>query len=204
MQTDSLRTRNAVQTRARIVEAARAEFAAKGYAGARMESIARAAGVKKELIYHYFRGKEHIFDEIRGLQNHKDLQWDDDPVKGDAASMFARRFDTMLTDVEWIRLITWEAALGIDTGLPAEAGRKKSLRNGVAALRRAQSKGEFPDDLDPRLLQLAVFALATYPLAFSQITRFVTGKSASDKAFQKQWGQFLRTLGEKLLAPKEK
>ena len=55
-------------SRRKFVLAARAEFAAKGYAGARMEQIADRAEVKKELIYHYFRGKEHLFEEVRAEQ----------------------------------------------------------------------------------------------------------------------------------------
>lgn len=45
----------------RIAEAARREFAAKGLADARIDDIAFAAGVTKQLIYHYFRSKEALF-----------------------------------------------------------------------------------------------------------------------------------------------
>jgi len=48
---------------ARILAAARAEFAAKGFAGARMLAIARAAGVNHALLHYYFRSKEHLYTE---------------------------------------------------------------------------------------------------------------------------------------------
>ncbi len=51
------RTRDRERTRARIVAAARAEFAERGYAGARIKQIAERAEINKELIYHYFRSK---------------------------------------------------------------------------------------------------------------------------------------------------
>ncbi|MGB6692397.1 MAG: TetR/AcrR family transcriptional regulator [Terracidiphilus sp.] len=48
-------------TRARILEAALAEFSANGLAGARTDQIAAAAGVNKALLYYYFNGKEALY-----------------------------------------------------------------------------------------------------------------------------------------------
>ncbi|MES2532306.1 MAG: helix-turn-helix domain-containing protein, partial [Pseudomonadota bacterium] len=47
---------NAEQNAARnaILAAARAEFSAKGLAGARVNEIAARAGVNKQLLYYYF------------------------------------------------------------------------------------------------------------------------------------------------------
>lgn len=44
-----------------IIEAALAEFAERGYAGARMAAVAQRAGIAKGLIYHYFHSKEALF-----------------------------------------------------------------------------------------------------------------------------------------------
>lgn len=51
----------AVETRARILEAALSEFSANGLAGARTEQIAAAAGVNKALLYYYFASKEKLY-----------------------------------------------------------------------------------------------------------------------------------------------
>jgi AcrR family transcriptional regulator len=48
-------------TRAAIVAAARAEFAARGFDGTTLRGIARAAGVDARLVHHYFEGKEDVF-----------------------------------------------------------------------------------------------------------------------------------------------
>lgn len=53
-------------TRATIVEAARAEFAAKGYDKASLRGIARVAGVDPALVHHYFDGKAALFAEMLG------------------------------------------------------------------------------------------------------------------------------------------
>ncbi|HEX4699331.1 MAG TPA: TetR family transcriptional regulator [Actinomycetes bacterium] len=47
--------------RTAIVAAARAEFAAKGYAAASIRGIAREAGVDPALVHHYFGTKEQVF-----------------------------------------------------------------------------------------------------------------------------------------------
>lgn len=44
-----------------ILEAATGEFSTKGYDGARMDTIARQAGVNINLVYHYFGKKEALF-----------------------------------------------------------------------------------------------------------------------------------------------
>ncbi|HWQ08542.1 MAG TPA: TetR/AcrR family transcriptional regulator [Holophaga sp.] len=50
-----------------ILAAAIAEFAERGVAGGRTESIARAAGVNKALIHYYFRTKEALYEEVLSL-----------------------------------------------------------------------------------------------------------------------------------------
>ena len=56
--------RNADATKARILSAARHEFALGGLAGARVDRIALRAGTNKRMIYHYFGGKEHLFQTV--------------------------------------------------------------------------------------------------------------------------------------------
>jgi len=48
-------------TRGEILVAARTEFATKGYDGATIRGIARAADVDPALVHHYFGGKEQVF-----------------------------------------------------------------------------------------------------------------------------------------------
>ena len=57
-------------TRAAILEAARAEFAAKGYDGATLRGIARTAGVDPRLVHHYFDGKQSVFQEVLHMPVH--------------------------------------------------------------------------------------------------------------------------------------
>jgi len=52
------------ESRAAILKAAANEFSEHGIAGARTDSIARAAGVNKALLYYYFKDKETLYGSV--------------------------------------------------------------------------------------------------------------------------------------------
>ena len=56
--------RDAEQTRRRILDAAKAEFARKGLGGARVDEIAARSKSNKRMIYHYFGSKERLFTAV--------------------------------------------------------------------------------------------------------------------------------------------
>jgi TetR/AcrR family transcriptional regulator len=49
------------ETRGKILDAALREFSTLGFAGARMDQIAAAAGVNKALLYYHFDSKENLY-----------------------------------------------------------------------------------------------------------------------------------------------
>ncbi|MFL6279933.1 MAG: TetR/AcrR family transcriptional regulator [Vicinamibacterales bacterium] len=51
-------------SRQRLLRAAAAEFAARGFAGANVDRIARAARVNKAMIYYHFKSKAALYREI--------------------------------------------------------------------------------------------------------------------------------------------
>jgi AcrR family transcriptional regulator len=55
------------QTREAIADAAREQFAERGYERATMRSIAESAGVDPALIVHFFGTKEALFEEVMAL-----------------------------------------------------------------------------------------------------------------------------------------
>lgn len=58
------RLRNSARTKAEILVAARAEFAGRGFEGARVDAIASLAGANKRLLYHYFGNKEDLYRAV--------------------------------------------------------------------------------------------------------------------------------------------
>lgn len=74
------------RTREAILAAAEQEFVANGLSGATMESIAKAAGVNKSLIYRHFERKEFLFRQVlvqayqRVRAREAEFSFSDDPV----------------------------------------------------------------------------------------------------------------------------
>src|ERR1700689_3160227 len=60
----AVRQRDPDGTKARILEAAKREFAKLGFGGARVDSIAARAKANKRMIYHYFTSKEELFTAV--------------------------------------------------------------------------------------------------------------------------------------------
>ena len=56
--------RESDETKKKILFAAKKEFAAKGFSGARMSSIAAIAGVNQALLHYYFESKENLYRSI--------------------------------------------------------------------------------------------------------------------------------------------
>ena len=56
--------RNAAATKQRLLDAGEREFAARGFAGARLREIAVAAGVQPALIHHYFTDKQGLYRAV--------------------------------------------------------------------------------------------------------------------------------------------
>jgi TetR/AcrR family transcriptional regulator len=59
-----VRSRRAAATRARLIEAAGHEFAARGFDGAKVDRIAARARVNKAMLYYHFDSKAALYREI--------------------------------------------------------------------------------------------------------------------------------------------
>jgi AcrR family transcriptional regulator len=74
------RSRKGVQTRARLLEAAREVFERDGFLTARISDIAATAGLSQGSFYHYFDSKEQIFREVADAQEQRLTAPPDDGV----------------------------------------------------------------------------------------------------------------------------
>ena len=195
--------RNPLLTRQRILRAALREFATHGFAGARVDVIARAARINKRMLYHYFGDKEALFREIlrRKISERKAFiaQAPENPFE--SLPIWS---ELMAADPEWIRLLQWEALQwGGGRKVIDEQRRRESLERTVDKLKQQQARGILPRDLEAGQLLISMLALAAYPFAFPQLARLVTGMNVSSARFQKQRGEFLRRLGARLQTKKK-
>jgi TetR/AcrR family transcriptional regulator len=185
--------------RAKVLQAAIDEFADHGLSGARVDRIAQRAGANKQLIYYYFGDKDGLFDAaVRKMTDRFGEVRAQIPTA--PAERPAAYFRSFAQDQTFLRILQWEA-LTIGEGEAVEEGsRAAHARSGVAGLKAEQKAGTIPADLDPAQLFLSFQALAVHPFAFTQMTRFITGRNASDPVFQRDRIKFLKIIGAKLFA----
>lgn len=183
--------RNPQLTQQRILEAALQEFAAKGFAGARVDVIARRARINKRMLYHYFGDKEGLFREVLRRKIAERSAWLANAPE-DPAERLPAWFQLACRDREWVQLLEWEALHWGDTKVIDEERRVEIVGQAVERVRQQQAKGLIDPELDAGQLLLSMMALTAYPLAFPQMVRFATGLCVTDEAFQKQRETFLR------------
>jgi AcrR family transcriptional regulator len=155
--------RDAEATRRRLLDAARAEFAEHGIAGARVDRIAAAAEANKAQIYHYFGSKDRLFDAV----------WESlveqivaaAPIDVADLPGFAQRLaDTYARHPELIRLITWQRLER--GGDPPHAYAVHSTQGNVDAIATAQNDGLVADRFQAPIL----FALIIHTAALWGMT----------------------------------
>lgn len=164
------RGRIASQTSEKILDAAVAEFGAKGYAGARTAGIAERAGVNQQLIAYYFGGKQGVLDELH--RRWAVLQAGLVEPEADFGTSLARYLDATLDHPDWARLVIWRA-LGDDPreGDEAEQAQRRHVHSGVERVRARQRAGELTDAVSPEFITLLAHAMAFAPIALPHVVR---------------------------------
>jgi TetR/AcrR family transcriptional regulator len=177
--------RNAERTHKNILEAARKEFFEKGFKGARIEAIAKKAGVKNQLIYHYFKGKAELLEAVLAHTAIEEPEWisqiPDNPVH-----IAEHRYKVnSQARADFIRFTAWEAL---------ESQAEQTSRQKVRDWKAQRDNGVAPQNLEPELLTLAMAALTTYPIICGDVTKMITGRASTDPDFQARWSVFLTNL----------
>ena len=179
--------------------AALREFSDKGLSGARVDVIARLARVNKRMLYHYFGNKHDLFSAVL---EHKLAQREAMLASApeDPCETLPYWFDAACRDVDWFRLLGWEALQRSDRALVHEEQRRAISIQALEQTRRRQAKGLLPAGLDPAHLLLTMMAITAFPLTLPQTTRLVTGRSALDPEFQQDRRRFLKQFAKLLRA----
>lgn len=195
--TDAAVKRQSDDTRERILEVAIDEFAHKGFAGARVDEIARKAQANKQLVYYYFGGKLSLYQEVL-----------DRMVEGSQAKIVAesecdtlaeklRTMASLSTEenaARWQRLLSWEALETDSRDFVRMKERRAAWRRHVDNVTEAQRNGEVDDELDPELLALALVSIVVAPYVLPQVTKLVTGLLPTDEKFRRRHDALLAEL----------
>jgi TetR/AcrR family transcriptional regulator len=191
------RSRDLNRTREKILAAALAEFSRKGLAGARVDAIARRARVNKRMLYYCFGAKQDLYREIVRRKLAERSQFIES-IPNDFAGALAHIYLSGGSDIEFVRLMEWEAVESGGRKCIAEDERRALLEKAVAALGVLQRKGSIPRGVDLTQLFISMLSLALFPLVMPQIIRLIRGMEPTDPRFMRERETFLRWLGAQL------
>jgi TetR/AcrR family transcriptional regulator len=181
------------RTRRRLLDAAMEEFAAHGYAGARVAGIAGRAGVNKQMISYHFGGKEGLYQALHAEWVRKEAGMSDvDLSLPELAPLYLRK---ALSDPRALRLMLWQA-LSDDTG--QTTGEEPG---DLTALRRRQAAGELAADLDPRVVLLVLMAATAAPVTMPREVVRLLGMDPASGEFEAHYAEQLSRLVAHLAQP---
>lgn len=158
-------------TRELLLAAAREEFARRGLEGARVDDIARRAGVNKQLVYHHFGNKddlyraviESVYAEIRSRERELDLTRLD-PLEA-MRRLIEFSFDYLAANRDFIALLTDEnihEARHVKQVADMQAMHSPLIELIGATLRRGQEQGLFREGIVPRQLYISIAGMAFF------------------------------------------
>lgn len=179
----SLRKRGLV-TKARILDAAFVEFAAKGLAGATSRDIAERAGVQHTLLIYYFATKDDLWLEViesisKQFVDHLEIR-----LQGLRGVDVVTKTRLMLTELvvfnamnpNFHRLMLWETAIALPRLRDfLERNNAKAIRTIAGLIRDCQRLGRFARG-DPYDLFYMLVGAATCSYLLAPEYEIITGK----------------------------
>ena len=178
--------RDLQRTRERIMAAAQKEFAARGFAGARTDAIARRARINERMIFYCFDSKEGLYRAVLKQKLSAKAGIIESTPDEDFTSSLVEGFAANCADSDGLRIWQWEALDRNNRKLVAEEDRRAYFQAEVGRWRRAKVSGTLPADADEEMLLLVSAALRVFPLALPQVTWLVTGMNPLDPEFRRK------------------
>ncbi|HTJ80528.1 MAG TPA: TetR/AcrR family transcriptional regulator [Polyangiaceae bacterium] len=155
----------------RILDAAEDEFAARGFAGARLREIARAAGVQPALIHHYFVDKKGLYEAVvrRAVDQMSTASWRVLSSETDLDGIVRGFIDVMVdfSDAhrKLLSIMRSELLTGAGELLAVVRERSQPILDAIVAItERLQKAGDVRADVDPRDIVRAGLSLVLYPV----------------------------------------
>ncbi|WP_078871541.1 TetR/AcrR family transcriptional regulator [Streptomyces caatingaensis] len=176
------RQRDPERTRRLILDAAATEFAAYGYAGARIAAIAARAGVNQQLISYYFDGKEGLYQAMseRWRERQRELMTPGTPLP----EQIRRYALEALNNPDGVRLLAWSGLeyAGPETD-PDRAPRSERIQGDIDGIRALQDAGRLPAEVDPACLTIMLMAAAMATTTLPHVIEGVCGTDPRSPEF---------------------
>ncbi|WP_328473660.1 TetR family transcriptional regulator [Actinoplanes sp. NBC_00393] len=153
-----MRTRDPETKRRQLLEAALEEFAAYGVAGARVDRLAKRAGISAGLVYSFYKNKDDLFEAVFDLIVEQTVTAV--PIDADDLGEYAGRlYDAGTAHPHVLRFVAWYQLERGDTA-SRRASTAAAMADKVAVIADAQTRGVVTDRIAaPEILAL-VLALA--------------------------------------------
>lgn len=180
------RTYDAEATKSRIFEAAAAEFAQHGIAGARIDRIAAQAQANKQLIYCYFGNKEKLFSAVLQCKLEQlvaAITLDPERVPEYVGEVF----DFHIASPETIRLVLWEGLHYGEQTVPNEAVRTEHYHKKAVKIASSQAQGLTDAALEPRHVLFMLMSLVDWWFAAPQVARMLVINNAEPSEARAQY-----------------
>jgi AcrR family transcriptional regulator len=194
------RQRDPERTRNEILEVATREFAAHGYAGARVDDMAERMRTTKRMIYYYFGGKEQLYIAVleRAYTAIRRAEQEVD-VDGLGAEAAVRRlaeltFDHHASHPEFIRLVSIENIHHAEhmARSPAIAELGSPAIDVLArVLERGRADGAFRRDVDAVDVHMMISAFCVFPVANRYTFGTLFGRDLADPALRDHYRTML-------------
>jgi len=133
-------------------------FAEKGVQSTRISDIAQRAGIAYGLVYHYFRNKDEILDEIfrarwdAFIRAVRRIARSDQPAERKLLSLARVILSAHRRNPDWVRVLMFEVQRTQRMLTPRRVERVGELfRLTAEMLRTGRDRGELRGDLDPEL-----------------------------------------------------
>jgi AcrR family transcriptional regulator len=189
-------SRDPERTQRRILAAALHEFSARGFAGARVDAIARRAGSNKRMLYHYFGDKAGLFRAVLKFKLDERMTRFKSYAEADLVRGIPLLFRQNCEDAAWVRLLAWESLQTVGDRLFNEQDRRQRAAYTSELILQQQAAGTLKPGMKPEHFQLLMSSLALFPMALPQLTRLITGMRFDDPKFQQEYAKFLETISE--------
>lgn len=187
--------RDPAGARARILAAARAEFASKGLSGARVDEIARRAGTNKRMLYHYFGNKAALFlltlegayAHIRNAERELKLEA---LAPGAAMRLLAGfTFDYLAENPHFITLLNSENLH--EARHLKQSTRIREMHSAMVAmiaevLRRGEAAGEFRAGVDPVQLFISMTGVSYFYFCNRHTLSTIFGRDLTEPAAMRE------------------
>lgn len=172
----------------RIVAAAREEFARRGFAGARVDQIARHAGVNKQLLFYYYHSKRGLFQAVL-TQAAGELEVALASLAFPSGGPLERLRLTLQAQFEFLsRHPEIVALLGQGSRSGGGLAFAPAIKRLVVLLAEGQGLGRVRDDLDPHLAAAqALMLMVGYLSMESVVAASARPLGADEPALRERW-----------------